>query len=1339
LAEPLDFFLFLALLLRYAITQPDRTAGRKVSFLPALKGLAPNLRLRAAGINAWSLSMKKTSILAIVFLLVAFCNLPTPAQPERKALTPPDLIQQAINHLVALQETDGAWPYEGVHRVKGQIPVGYRVGGTSLVAATLLLAAPQNVEARAAVGRGLALVLKELNHPLMAPSTESRYDVRVWGHACALEFLCHVRAARAMGQSARDIETWIPRLIDTLVTEEIPGGGWNYANRRQHASFVTAPVTQALLLARSQGEKVPEALLQRARKVLEICRTEEGAFLYSGTLEKSEKAAKSPINQLPGSIARSAVCETTLLLLGGGSVQDVRVSLQAFHQHWIELEKRRQKPGTHIGAYKIAPYFFYYGHRYAAQAIEMLPPSERPSERIRLLELILKTRDPDGTWNDRVFPRSRNYCSAMVVLALLGEKVPLVPALGAGQLAQAAPRITSPKEYFGFNMGDDYCLANYQQLAGYWTKLAHQSDRLKVVQIGVTEEGRPQLMAIVTAPANHRDLGRYQETARRLALADGVGEAEARKRSAEGKAVVWIDGGLHASETLCAQMLTETLYQFLTANDAETLRILDDVIILFVHANPDGMDLVADWYMREPDPKKRSLAGLPRLYQKYIGHDNNRDFYANTQAETKNMNRVLYQEWFPQIVYNHHQAGPAGTVLFCPPFRDPFNYHFDPLVVSGVDAVGAAMMQRFLVEGKPGATVRSGARYSTWFNGGLRTTCYFHNIIGLLSETIGSPTPMRIPFLPAKQLPRADYLAPIPPQEWHFRQSVDYSVTANKGVLDYASRHREQLLYNIWRMGQNAIERGNRDSWTITPKLVEAAKYALGGKDGASEFKRLFRDPARRDPRGYILPANQPDFLTATKFVNVLLETGVKVHRAKTAFAVAGRKYPTGSYVVKSAQAFRAHVLDLFEPQDHPNDFAYPGAPPTAPYDMAGWTLAYQMGVQFDRVLDGFDGPFEEIKGPLAPPPARVLDVERAVGFFLGTRTNDAFRAVNRLLRAGEEVRRLQESFVVEGAKHPAGMFFVTRKSTTLPLLEKLAFELGTRFVGSPTAPGKEAVALRPVRVGLWDKYGGSMPSGWTRWLLERFEFPFEVVFAPELDRGGLREKFDVLLFVDGAIPGRDGPIGKFPRKAKGVGGDQPPGGGPGTGRVSEQSLPAEFRGRQGNITPARTVPQLRKFLEDGGTILTIGSSTSLGAQLGLPLMNHLVAPDTEGKGRPLPREKFYVPPSVLRVRVNPAHPLAWGLDEQVDVMFAASPTFRLPDAAAMKGLQRVAWFDSKTPLRSGWAWGQEHLDGGTAIVEARVGNGRLVLFGPQILFRAQPHGTFKFLFNGIVQAGVRP
>ena len=352
-----------------------------------------------------------------------------------------------------------------------------------------------------------------------------------------------------------------------------------------------------------------------------------------------------------------------------------------------------------------------------------------------------------------------------------------------------------------------------------------------------------------------------------------------------------------------------------------------------------------------------------------------------------------------------------------------------------------------------------------------------------------------------------------------------------------------------------------------------------------------------------------------------------------------------------------------------------------------------------------------------------MLDTEKAAGFFLHTRTNDAFRAVNQLLAAGEEVRRLKEPFTVDGHKHPPGMFFVTKKEGTQARLEKIAAALGTRFIGAPEAPGKEAVPLQPVRVALWDRYGGSMPAGWTRWLLEQFEFPFTVVYPPDLDKGGLREKFDVIVLVDSAV-GAGG---------RGMGGDQPP---PEPNVVDELGLPADYRGRRGSITTAKTLPQLKMFLEEGGTVLAIGSSTVLATQLGLPLENHLVAKDADGKEKPLGRDKLYVPPSVLRAQVDPAHPLAWGLTGEVDLMFANSPTFRLPLVEGNSHLTRVAWFAGKAPLRSGWAFGQEHLDGGVAVVDAKVGKGRLVLYGPQVLFRAQPHGTFKLFFNAIVRSG---
>ncbi|HRR94138.1 MAG TPA: M14 family metallopeptidase, partial [Bacteroidales bacterium] len=384
--------------------------------------------------------------------------------------------------------------------------------------------------------------------------------------------------------------------------------------------------------------------------------------------------------------------------------------------------------------------------------------------------------------------------------------------------------VPSPKEHFGFNIGDDYKLATYTQTEGYFRRLA-SSDRVKLADIGPTEEGRRQYMLIISSPENIRNLERYRDISVRLARAEGLDESEARRLASQGKAVVWIDGGLHATEVVGTHQLIETAWQLASRNDSETLDILDNVIVLLVHANPDGQELVSSWYMREADTLKRRT-NIPRLYQKYIGHDNNRDFFMVAMKETQNMNRQMYLEWIPQILYNHHQSGPAGTILAGPPYRDPFNYVFDPLVVTGIDALGAAMINRLNAEGKPGYTQRTGASFSTWYNGGLRTTSYFHNIIGLLTEITGGPTPSEIPLVVNRLLPNGANPYPVTPQKWHFRQSIDYSVSLNYAVLSYASRHRSEVLYNIYRMGMNSIERGSMDYVTISPKVINSIREA---------------------------------------------------------------------------------------------------------------------------------------------------------------------------------------------------------------------------------------------------------------------------------------------------------------------------------------------------------------------------------------------------------------------------------------------------------------------------------------------------------------------------------
>jgi hypothetical protein len=877
--------------------------------------------------------------------------------------------------------------------------------------------------------------------------------------------------------------------------------------------------------------------------------------------------------------------------------------------------------------------------------------------------------------------------------------VAVLLCLGVSLSAQGLLPITTPKQALGFNVGDDYMVASYTQTIDYWRKLDAESDRMTMVDIGPTAEGRRQWMAVVSAPANLERLDYYKDVARRLALAEDLSEEDARALARAGKAVVWIDGGLHSNETVGAQQLIEMVYQMVSRTDAETLRLLEDTIQLYVPANPDGMELVANWYMREPEPARRSLAGLPRLYHKYIGHDDNRDFFLSSQPETTNMNRQMFLEWFPQIVYNHHQSGPAGAVVFIPPFRDPFNYNLDPLIPLGIETVGAAMHSRLVAEGKGGSAMRSGANYSTWWNGGLRTISYFHNMIGILTEIIGGPAPMDIALVPDRQLPQNDSPLPVPPGKWHYRQSIDYEISQNRAVLDYASRYRETLLFNAWRMGRNSIERGSRDSWTITPKRIAALKAAAAAGPQPNRvppelYETLLHDPRLRDPRGYIIPSDQPDFLTAVKFVNALLKTGITVLRSAGPFQAGGRTYPAGTFIVKTAQAFRPHVLDMFEPQDHPNDFQYPGGPPVPPYDIAGWTLAMQMGIRYDRVLEDFDGPFSKVTRLLSPPAGEVSGPANPAGYLISRSTNDSFIMVNRLLKSGSEVYWLK-----------GGTFWAPATPNSREVVMSAAADLGVSVLGVAQPPAGEAWRLRPQRIGLYDQYGGLVASGWTRWLLEQYEFPFEVVYPQTLDSGGLRAKFDVLLFPDEAF------------RSSGPGGNQP----------APESIPAEYRAWLGRITQEHTLPQLRRFVEAGGSLLAIGSSTALGALLGVPVSNHLVETAPDGTTRPLPRDKFYVPGSLMRARIDTSHPLAHGMNDEALLFFDSSPVFR-----AGPGVRRVASFVGTETLASGWAWGQQYLDGAVAVAEAPVGAGRVVLYGPEVAFRGQSHGTFKLLFNGL-------
>jgi hypothetical protein len=534
-------------------------------------------------------------------------------------------------------------------------------------------------------------------------------------------------------------------------------------------------------------------------------------------------------------------------------------------------------------------------------------------------------------------------------------------------------------------------------------------------------------------------------------------------------------------------------------------------------------------------------------------------------------------------------------------------------------------------------------------------------------------------------------------------------------------------------MGKSSIEAGSRDNWTISPKRIKAVSdvYEKDQKNNRNTesqansprgnqgtvplkyYSLLVKDSTLRDPRGYVIPADQPDFPTAIKFVNALIQSGISVSRAEADFNIEGKSFPAGSYVIKTNQSFRPHVLDMFEPQDYPNDFQYPGGPPIPPYDMAGWTPAITMGFKFTRILDPFDGPFKTIPyGEIQSPHGSFMASSNATGYILDSRCNNSFVTVNDLINSGVDVYRLKEkSGAINGFGQ--GSFFIPSGQKARTILQKAAINYNIDIKPISKRPADLTRKISQLRIALWDTYGGSISSGWLRWILEQNHFSFKNIYAKEINAGNLQKKYDVIIFVSGAIP----PIVQTEQ-------------GPPRDTTRLKDIPKEYRSEWGRISADTSVTSLKSFIESGGSVVTIGSSTNLAYHLKLPVSNALVEMKN-GKLVQLPSDKYYIPGSVMHVIIDPSQPATMGMEPEADILFDSSPVFRLaPEAQSRGKIKPLAWFGSAQALRSGWAWGQEYLQDGVAAFEASVGSGKLFAFGPEITFRAQTYSTFKLIFN---------
>ena len=856
-------------------------------------------------------------------------------------------------------------------------------------------------------------------------------------------------------------------------------------------------------------------------------------------------------------------------------------------------------------------------------------------------------------------------------------------SLAFGTLAEA--QVPAPSEVLGFEPGDDYQLALWEELLPYYEALAAASDRVELREIGETVLGKPLIVLFISSPENLAALDRHRENARALAHAE-IPEEEAVRISREGKAVVWIDAGLHATEVAPSQMAPLLAHRIATEESEEVRKIRDEVILILMPCmNPDGLDIVASWYRRNLETPFETTRP-PELYHHYVGHDNNRDWFMNNMPETAAVSRMLYHEWFPQIVYNHHQTGPAWARIFLPPFADPVNPRIHPGVTTSVNLIGSAMANRFAMKKMPGAV--SDMIYSMWWNGGMRTVPYFHNMIGLLTETShASASPRR--YDPADRPefvgnPRRGQAAPTNgtdvfyPYPWEggespFSDPIRYTLTASMAVLDVAADLREKWLFDIWRMGRDAIE-GSEASW--------------------------------------IVPADQWDPGEAAALVNVLHDGGIVIERAEESFEIEGETYGEGSYIIPGAQAFRAYAEDLLEAQDYPDRRRTPDGPPDPPYDLAGWTLPMQMGVRVDRVAEVPDVASEPVDGPVRAP-AGEASGGGSFGYAISHRPNAAVIAQNRLLAAGAEVAWAAEGFTDGGTEYPAGTLVVRSSDPADAAMEGIASELGLDVAGLSRAPAAELLPLEPVRVGLYKSYVASMDEGWTRWLLENYEYDLTGLSDDDVRTGDL-SRLDVIVLphqstreiLQGHAPG---------------------------------TMPDEFTGGiglEGSLA-------LSRFVEEGGMLVTLdGASDFAIAQFGLPLRNV-----TAG----LADRTFFIPGSLIRASVDTAHPLAFGMRDEVATQFVRSRAFETVSLPRTReggrettmepppaNVEVIARYAEEDILMSGWALGEEDAIGGKiAMARVPMGAGEVVLFGFRPQFRGQPRGTYKLFLNALNGAAV--
>ena len=842
----------------------------------------------------------------------------------------------------------------------------------------------------------------------------------------------------------------------------------------------------------------------------------------------------------------------------------------------------------------------------------------------------------------------------------------VAPSLAPVDLgAQAIP---SPEEFFGHQMGADRQLARWDRLVAYYDTLGALSDRLVVDHVGPSTRGNPFLVIYASSPEN---LANLDELKRRNAiLQDPRGQPESAidDAIANGKVVFVQSYALHSTEVAASQSAAEIMYLFATRQDDGMSEILDETVSIIIPGfNPDGINIVTDWYDRWVGTDYEGSAP-PELYHHYIGHDNNRDAFMQNTVESRYAAEIMFREWTPQAFIDHHQMGAYTARIYLPPYAEPIRPAGDPLVWREMAWYGAHMAYKMDEEELPGAI--GAAIYSGWGHFGFHWITPFHNIAGMLTESASArlATPLYVhpdQLGGSRQLPEYEeqttFPSPWPGGWWHVRDIVERQIVATFSPLELAAKNRETVLRNAYHKASRQTERGRE-----------------------GEIK------------AFVIPATQHDPLTMQKMVNKLLAQGITVERAARDFEHEGRAYAGGTYVVSMAQPKRGVIRWLLGRTHYP-DNSYTrdrDGEPIRPYDMSTDNLAEFMGVRVDPVQTPVETSLARVamglstSGTVAP---------GANGYVLDGRLNDSFEAVNRLLEAGATVRRAE----ADGEGFRQGDFLVPA-SADGDLVRRIADETGVDFASLEADATASSHAIGPQRIAMYQRYyGGNMDEGWTRWLLEDFAFEFTSIMDEEILSGNLHQRWDVILLPADSKEAMTGAFSDGPR----------------------DDVPPEYRSGFGQ----EGVQALKAFVDNGGTLVTFAQAGDLVLdEFDVPVRNAVAG---------LSGDDFWSPGSTLRIDVNTDHPYAYGMPEDALATFlAGGQVYETVPGARSADVERIATYVGRDILQSGWLLGEEAIANKAAAVAVRQGEGSILMLGFRAQHRAQTHGTYKLLFNALVE-----